>query len=140
MDFISNIDLKKINPNALLLYAEPEKVRQRIELGFEIIEIYKVDYEIKGCICVITNSNESQSIWTIVLFYQDASCTEILGVKLVKEMLSEIKKTGYYKVTNTFPADDLEQQKILIDCGFIPEGYFKGAILAKRDLITYSLF
>lgn len=25
LDFISNIDLKKINPNALLLYAEPEK-------------------------------------------------------------------------------------------------------------------
>ena len=140
IEYIDNLDIQTINPNIKLLYKNPQTILQRQEAGIELIELCKMQDKIVGCICAVANSADQDSVWNVAFFYLSQGTDETCYKEMLANFVYELNKRTFLKITSTFLANQKKQQEAFIECGFVPEGYFRSAIGKVKDLITYSLF
>lgn len=140
IEYIENLDTQTINPNIKLLYKNPQTIMQRLQAGIEVIELCKMQDKIVGCICAVANCADQDSVWNIAFFYLNPGTDEACYKEMLEHFVDELNERTFLKITSTFLSSQKKQQKAFIECGFVPEGYFRSAIGRGKDLITYSLF
>lgn len=143
VEFYKKQSKENLSDNIIAMYSDIEGLKKRLENNIDIIYKCEVDDTIVGVIATITNkiSNPENDSWTIISFYVvDQYKDTIIPDSLIKQFIEAVKETTAFKITTTFPEDDIFQQIYLIKNGFKQEGYFKDGIKRGRDLVSYSFF
>ena len=142
IDFYKNQNIEKLSSNIIAMYTDIEGLQKRLANNIDIIYTCKINDRIVGILSAITNriSNSENDSWSILSFYiLDEYKDTVISDKLLNQFIDEIRKTTAFKITTTFPADDVFQQMQLIKNDFKQEGYFKNGIKRGKDLVSYSL-